>query len=81
MSDALDVGDKVVTGLSYKKNLGNYESMAFNTGVTVSKREGESDDDVWARAWKTTEYQLDDIVERAETELSGKAEVDDKDKQ
>lgn len=67
----MDVGDKAAASLSYKKNLGNYESMDFYCSATLCKREGESDEDFWHRVWKMVEDQLDAKVEEAENLLKG----------
>ena len=67
-----DAGDKISASLTFKKNLGNYQSMDFFSGVTITKRESESHEDVWSRAWKIVEDELDSQVEKAEKLLSNK---------
>lgn len=63
--EATSAGDKISVHLTFKKNLGNYQSMEFGAGVSLTQRDGESTADVWNRAWTITEDQLDDAVERA----------------
>lgn len=71
MSDELtDVGDKVTTSMGHKMNLGNYENMDFFTSVTVTRRDGESHEDVWSRAWKVVDEELENKVAEAK-ELLG----------
>lgn len=65
MAEATETGDKVSVHLTFKKNLGNYQSMEFGAGVTIMQRDGETSEDAWKRAWKVTEDQLDDAVDRA----------------
>jgi len=60
-----DVGDQITVKLTYKRGLPNYSSIEFGTGVTVTRRPQESDDEVWDRAWEVCERELDDAVDRA----------------
>jgi ribosomal protein L19 len=61
-----DPGDKVSASLTFKKNLGNYQSIDFFAGVTVTRRETESHEDVWSRAWEIVENELDAQVAKAD---------------
>jgi hypothetical protein len=65
VADLTDTGDKITVHLNFKKNLGNYQTMDFGAGVTVTQRDGESTEEVFKRAWRITEDQLDDAVDRA----------------
>jgi len=60
-----DTGDKISVRLAYKKGLPNYSSMDFGTGVTITRRDSETDEEAWSRAWEVVERELDDVVERA----------------
>jgi hypothetical protein len=72
MSDnTMDNGDKVSVSLSFKKNLGNYQSLDVYTGVTVTVRDGEAEADTYTRAWKIVEDQLETELEKVEAELKG----------
>lgn len=68
----LDPGDKLSASLSFKKNLGNYESLDIYAGTTITKRESESVDDAWTRVWKIVEDQIDAQFEKVENLLSSK---------
>lgn len=61
----MDPGDKISASLSFKKNLGNYQSMDFFAGATVTQRDSETTDEAWQRAWKLVEDELEDEVEKA----------------
>lgn len=64
-AENIDSGDKVSASLSFKKNLGNYQTIDFYAGVTVCKRDSETSEEVWERAWGIVEEQLDSQVEKA----------------
>lgn len=63
--EKMDNGDKVSASLSFKKNLGNYQTLDFYSGVTITKRESETSDEAWERAWGIVEEQLDSQIEKA----------------
>lgn len=68
--ELMDPGDKISASLSFKKNLGNYESLDIYAGSTVTKRDSESFDDAWTRVWKIVENQIDAQFEKVENLLS-----------
>lgn len=70
VEEQIDIGDKLSTSLSFKKNLGNYENIDLYAGVTITKRSSETDSEAWTRAWKIVENELDDQFEKVETLLS-----------
>jgi ribosomal protein L19 len=63
--DLTDPGDKISASLTFKKNLGNYQSMDFFAGVTITRRETETHEEGWSRAWGIVENELDSQVEKA----------------
>lgn len=69
--EKLDIGDKISTSIGYKKGLPNYSSIDFHVSVSIAKRQGETDQDVWKRAWDEAERELDDVVVRAQKILDG----------
>lgn len=69
--DPTDPGDQITVRLAYKKGLPNYSSIDFGTGVTVTRRDGESDETAWGRAWEVCERELDEAVDRANQILAG----------
>lgn len=68
-NEAIDTGDKISVSLSFKKNLGNYQSLDVYTGVTVTVRDGEVEGDTYSRAWGIVERQLESELEKVEAEL------------
>lgn len=59
----LDVGDKLACGITFKKGLPSFSSLAFNVSITVSKREGETDEELSLRGWAMAEKELIKQVE------------------
>ncbi len=66
-----DPGDKVSVHIEFKKGLPNYSSLSLGASVTITRRPEESDEDVWRRAWRVVEREVDNAVERAEAALAG----------
>lgn len=56
--EQLDAGDKLACGIGFKKSLPNYSSLDFHVSITVSKREGESDEDLSLRGWASAQKEL-----------------------
>lgn len=54
----LDAGDKLSCGIGFKKGLPNYSSIDFHVNITVSKREGETDEEVSLRGWAMAQKEL-----------------------
>lgn len=65
-----DVGDKVTVHIEFKRGLPNYSSISFGASVSVTRRDDETDEDVWRRAWDVVEREIDNAVERAEKILN-----------
>lgn len=58
MSDQLDAGDKLSCALGFKRGLPNYSSFDWHVSITVTKRQGESDEDFSLRGWATAQKEL-----------------------
>lgn len=58
MADQIDVGDKLACGITYKRGLPNFSSLAYNVSITVSKRPGESDEELSLRGWAMAEAEM-----------------------
>lgn len=63
MADQLDTGDKLACGITFKKGLPSYSSIAYSIIITVSKREGETDEELSLRGWAMAEAELTKQVE------------------
>lgn len=68
--EELDPGDKVAASLSFKKNLGNYESLDIYASATICRRESETSDAAWTRVWRIVEDQIDKQFEKVENLLA-----------
>lgn len=49
---------EVHVDVTYTKNLGNYESVRFNAGITFVVHEGEDLNEVYKQAWDTVGDQI-----------------------
>lgn len=56
--DALDPGDKLSCGIGFKKGLPNYSSIDVHVSISVTKREGETDEAFALRGWASAEAEL-----------------------
>lgn len=63
--EQIDTGDKVTCSVSYKKGLKDYSSISWSAGVSLTKRDGETDEEVWQRGWKLVEDEIDNSVNEA----------------
>jgi hypothetical protein len=70
MADQLDPGDKLACGMGFKKGLPSFSSIDWHVSITVTKREGETDEEFSLRGWAAAEAELkrqveaqDDILE------------------
>lgn len=63
MPDQLDTGDKLACGLGYKHGLPSFSSLDFHVSVSISKREGETDEEFSLRGWAAAEAELTKQVE------------------
>lgn len=66
MTDQLDSGDKLACGIGFKKGLPNYSSIDFHVSITVSKREGESDEELSLRGWAMAQKELTQQMETSD---------------
>lgn len=65
----VDPGDKLAVSLSFKKNLGNYQSLDVYASVSVTVRQSEDEDEAYKRAWDIVERQLENELEKIQEEL------------
>lgn len=63
---------QVTAGLTYTRNLGNFENVKVNVEVTDSAREGEKVNDAFERVYGFVEAKLQEKVEEIEADLKGK---------
>jgi hypothetical protein len=61
---------KVSVTLGYTLNLGNFQSLRLDLGVTDSKRDGENTDQAFERVYKFVEDKLTDKIKEAQAEAS-----------
>jgi hypothetical protein len=61
---------KVSVTLGYTLNLGNFQSLRLDLGVTDSKRDGENVDQAFERVYKFVEDKLTEKINEAKTEIS-----------
>ena len=60
---------KISVTLGYTLNLGNFQSLRLDLGVTDSKRDGENTDQAFERVYKFVEDKLTAKISEAKTEL------------
>jgi len=60
---------KVSVTLGYTHNLGNFQSLRIDLGVTDSKREGENTDQAFERVYQFVEKKLTEKVNEAKAEI------------
>ena len=63
---------KVSVTLGYTLNLGNFQSLRLDLGVTDSKRDGENTDQAFERVYKFVEDKLTAKILEAQTEAEAK---------
>jgi hypothetical protein len=71
MADQLDAGDKLACGIGYKRGLPSYSSIDFHVSISVTKREGESDDEFSLRGWAAAEAELQKQIDGMDDLLDG----------
>jgi len=59
----------VTVNLGYTRNMGNFESLRVDIGVTDNAREGENVNDATERVYKFVESKLIEKVKEVEKEL------------
>lgn len=62
---------QVTAGLTYTRNLGNFENVKVNIEVTDSAREGEKVGDAFDRVYGFVEAKLMQKVQEIENDLKG----------
>ena len=60
---------KVSVTLGYTLNLGNFQSLRLDLGVTDTRREGENTDQAFERVYKFVEDKLTNKISEAKSEL------------
>ena len=65
-----DKDTKVSITLGYTLNLGNFQSLRLDLGVTDSKRDGENVDQAFERVYKFVEDKLTEKINEAKAEIS-----------
>lgn len=61
---------KVNVTLGYTLNLGNFQSLRLDLGVTDSKRDGENTEQAFERIYKFVEDKLTEKINEAKAELN-----------
>lgn len=61
---------KVNVTLGYTLNLGNFQSLRLDLGVTDGRREGENINDAFERVYKFVEDKLTEKINEAKVEIS-----------
>ena len=61
---------KVSVTLGYTLNLGNFQSLRLDLGVTDSRRNGESPDHAFDRVYKFVEDKLTEKINEAKAEIN-----------
>lgn len=49
---------EISVGFTYTKNLGNYESLKVDSGVTITIEDGDDPEEVYTKAWESTKKQV-----------------------
>lgn len=65
---------EVTAEMKYVRNLGGFESLHINVGVTASAREDETIDQAFERVYKFVEDKLIEKMKAAEAELAANKE-------
>lgn len=61
---------KVNVTLGYTLNLGNFQSLRLDLGVTDSRRDGENINDAFERVYAFVENKLAEKINEAKVEIS-----------
>lgn len=61
----------VTAGLTYTRNLGNFENVKVNVEVTADALEGESINTAFERVYSFVEAKLQEKVEEIERDIKG----------
>ena len=60
---------KVNVTLGYTLNLGNFQSLRLDLGITDGRREGENINDAFERVYKFVEDKLTEKINEAKVEI------------
>jgi methyl coenzyme M reductase subunit D len=63
---------KVTVTLGYTLNLGNFQSLRIDLGVTDSRRDGENINEAFERVYSFVEAKLGEKVRESQDEVEGK---------
>jgi hypothetical protein len=63
---------KVTVTLGYTLNLGNFQSLRIDLGVSDSRRDGENINEAFERVYSFVEAKLGEKVAEAQSEAEGK---------
>lgn len=63
---------KVTVTLGYTLNLGNFQSLRVDLGITDSRRDGENINEAFERVYSFVEEKLAEKVAEASSEIEGK---------
>lgn len=63
---------QVTAGLTYTRNLGNFENVKVNVEVTADARQGETVNDAFERVYSFVEAKLQTKVEEIEADIKGR---------
>lgn len=66
------MGTQVTAGLTYTRNLGNFENVKVNIEVTTDALQGENVNTAFERVYSFVEAKLQEKVEEIEADLKGK---------
>ena len=61
---------KISVTLGYTLNLGNFQSLRLDLGVTDSRRNGETPDQAFERVYKFVEDKLAEKINEAKSEIN-----------
>lgn len=70
MAEVENNDTKVSVALGYTLNLGNFQSLRFDLGITDSRREGENISEAFERIYNFVESKLGEKVAEAKAEIS-----------
>jgi methyl coenzyme M reductase subunit D len=62
---------KVSIALGYTLNLGNFQSLRIDLGITDARRDGENINDAFERVYSFVEAKLAEKVKEASAEIEG----------
>lgn len=62
---------KVTVSLGYTLNLGNFQSLRIDLGITDARRDGETVNEAFERVYSFVENKLSEKVAEAQSEASG----------